>query len=51
MKNVVVIPKLEFLFLDGVYIGALVCSNKKNDLPIIFTDAQGGILGTNRVVC
>lgn len=50
MKNVTIIPKLEYRNMDGVYIGALIIANKKNDQPIIFTDAHGAILGSNKQV-
>lgn len=45
-----VIPKLEFINMDGVYIGVLIISNKENTKPVIFTDEFGNIIGANKLV-
>ena len=50
LKSVIVIPKLEFLQLDSVYLGALILSSKNIMKPIIFTDDLGGIIGANKLV-
>jgi hypothetical protein len=44
----VIIPKLEYTFLDDIYIGAVLVVRKKNQFPIIYTDHSGAIIGMNK---
>jgi hypothetical protein len=46
-KSVVVIPKLEYMFSDDIYIGAVIISRKKNSFPLLYTDVNGVIVGAN----
>ena len=49
-KSIVVIPRLEFLYSDDVYIAGLIVPRKKNNYPIIYTDSVGNIVGSNSLV-
>ena len=40
--------KLEYHFTDDIYIGVVVVVRKKNVHPMIYTDASGAIIGSNR---
>ena len=43
-------PKLEYLFAEFIYIGAIMVVLRKNIYPMIYTDLEGSILGTNKQV-
>jgi len=47
-KSIIVIPKLEYMFSDDIYIGAVIIVRKKNQFPILYTDNSGCIIGSNR---
>ena len=49
-KSIVVIPRLEFLYSDDIYIAGLIVPRKKNNYPIIYTDLTGNIVGSNSLV-
>ena len=42
-----IIPKLDYLITDDIYIGAFITMRKKNNGPIVYTDVNGQIIGTN----
>ena len=44
------IPKLEFLMMDSVYLAALVIPNSNKEQPVVFTDELGCIVGLNKIV-
>ena len=48
-RSVMIMPKLDYFLSDDIYIGALISVRKKNSYPIIFSDGQGLILGSNRL--
>lgn len=46
--SIMIIPKLECLLTEEVFIGALLSPRKKNSLPLLCTDEAGLIIGTNK---
>lgn len=46
-RSVVILPKLDYLMSDDIYIGALISIRKKNHYPLLFTDIAGKIVGWN----
>lgn len=46
-RSVVILPKLDYLMSDDIYIGALISVRKKNHYPLLFTDIAGKIVGWN----
>ena len=47
MKSVLVMPKMECLFLDEVLVAALVTPRTKNNYALIFCEPSGLIIGSN----
>lgn len=50
LKGVTIIPKFEFLYLDCVYVGALIIADSQASRLVIFADDTGCILGGNSMV-
>lgn len=43
-------PKLEYLYTDYIYVGALIMLKKNNKHPMMFTEGNGEVIGTNNTV-
>ena len=48
-RSVMILPKIDYLMADDIYIGALITLRKKNAYPLIFTDVTGNIVGWNNL--
>ena len=47
VKSVMTIPKIEWLLLDSVMVGALISYRNKNRIPLVCTDQLGNMFGAN----
>src|SRR3990167_2882197 len=49
MNSVMVIPRMEVVFTQEIFIGGLISHRKKNAEPVIYSDTKGMVLGCNKV--
>jgi len=46
-RSVMIVPKLDYLISDDIYMGAFISIRRKNNTPTIYTDQSGNIVGAN----